>query len=137
MFKSIMIPVDLENPESADGSVRFAAERLAGDDVKLTLVGVTGSAPSAAAHNPAEFKENLEALATRLSALHGVAIEAKAMHDNDVATHLGAALVDTSIQLEADLIVMTSHVPGVIEHVFSSNAGYVASHAKCSVVVLR
>jgi nucleotide-binding universal stress UspA family protein len=32
---------------------------------------------------------------------------------------------------------MTSHVPGVIEHVFSSNAGYVASHAKCSVVVLR
>lgn len=137
MFKSIMIPVDLEHPQSADSSTRFAAGKLAADDVRLTLVGVTGSAPSAAAHNPAEFKENLEALAARLSAQLGVSLEAKAMHDNDVATHLGAALIDTSIQLEADLIIMTSHVPGIMEHVIASNAGFVASHAKCSVLVLR
>jgi len=36
-----------------------------------------------------------------------------------------------------DLVVMASHVPGFREHILSSNAGYVASHAPISVFVVR
>ena len=40
-------------------------------------------------------------------------------------------------RLRIDLIVMASHVPGVAEYVFASNAGYLASHADLSVLVVR
>ena len=37
----------------------------------------------------------------------------------------------------ADLVIMASHVPGMLEHIFSSHGGYIAQHAKVSVFVVR
>lgn len=54
-----------------------------------------------------------------------------------MAADLGNVLIKAAEDLGVELIVMTSHVPGFIEHIFASNAGYVASHAKCSVYVVR
>jgi hypothetical protein len=34
-------------------------------------------------------------------------------------------------------VVMASHVPGMLEHVWSSHAGRLASHASASVFIVR
>ena len=48
-----------------------------------------------------------------------------------------ARLVELADRVDADLIVMASHIPGLADYVFSSNAGYLASHSKLSVFVVR
>jgi nucleotide-binding universal stress UspA family protein len=40
-------------------------------------------------------------------------------------------------KIGADLVVMASHKPGFLEHIFSSHGGYIAQHATCSVFVVR
>ena len=55
----------------------------------------------------------------------------------DCTEKLTGKLLDAVNETGADLVVMASHVPGVLEHIFSSNAGYVARHAKVSVFVVR
>lgn len=37
----------------------------------------------------------------------------------------------------ADLVVMASHVPNIMDYVWPSNGGKIAEHAECSVMVVR
>lgn len=137
MIKSIMIPVDLEHKEALEKAIRMAVEIAKTHTASVTLVGVGGSEPSAVAHNPDEFATKLAAFASEVSARHGIEVASEAIHDNDVVIELGTALLVAAEKIGADLIVIASHIPGFIEHIFASNAGYVASHAKCSVFVVR
>ena len=53
---------------------------------------------------------------------------------------LGAGALLRSLRLSgtgADLVVMQSHVPGLMDYIWPSNGGKVAGHAKCSVLVVR
>ena len=43
------------------------------------------------------------------------------------------AVADTN----ADLVVMASHAPGLMDYVFSTHAGHMAIHSKASVFVVR
>ena len=36
-----------------------------------------------------------------------------------------------------DLVVMASHVPNVMDHIWPSNGGKLAEHVKCSILVVR
>jgi len=137
MVNSIMVPVDLAHKDALDAAVSAAGHLAKPDQAKITLVGVTGSATTEAAHNPKEFREKLAAYAKEVSERLGCPVETRSLVDNDVAVDLGDVLIRASEDVGADLIVMASHVPGFIEHIFASNAGYVASHAKCSVYVVR
>ena len=56
---------------------------------------------------------------------------------HDMAIDLDDVLMRTANEVGADLVVMASHVPGLAEYVFASRAGYLASHAKMSVLVVR
>lgn len=137
MVQSIMVPVDLAHKGTLGKALTEAIKLARADGAGITLVGVTESAPSEAARSPAEFAEKFEVFAREVSAEAGFAVEAKPLVDVDVAADLGRVLISTAGEIGADLIVMASHVPGFLEHVFASNAGYVASHAKCSVYVVR
>ncbi len=137
MVQSIMVPVDLAHKEQLAAAVAIAVQLAKADLAKLTLAGVTSSAPSEAAHNPAEYAEKLAAYAAEISDRAGIPVAAKPLVDVDVAADLGGLLIKAAGDMGADLIVMASHVPGFMEHIFASNAGYVASHAKCSVYVVR
>lgn len=137
MATSIMVPVDLAHKDAAEPALTYAGQLANLNNAKLTLVGVTGPTTSEAAHNPAEFQEKLAAFAKDVADRTGLSVNAQALLDNDVAVDLGNVLIKAATSLGVDLIVMTSHVPGFIEHIIASNAGYVASHAKCSVFVVR
>ncbi|MDA5095226.1 universal stress protein [Aliiroseovarius sp. KMU-50] len=137
MTKSVLVPVDLAHTDALEAAISAVRVVAAPERAKVTLVGVTGSVPSAAAHNPTEFSEKLAAYGSEVAARIGLPVDTQTLVDVDVEADLGRVLIKAAEDLGADLIVMASHVPGFIEHIIASNAGYVASHAKCSVYVVR
>ncbi len=137
MYKKIMVPVDLSHREKLEKAVATAADLAKHYDVPLQMVAVTASTPSAVAHNPKEFEAKLSEYAAAEGRKHGVEIGAHAIVSPDPTIDLDDTLGREAHGIGADLIVMASHVPGFAEHLFSSNAGYLASHTDISVFVVR
>jgi nucleotide-binding universal stress UspA family protein len=137
MYKTIIIPVDLEHRETLDKALMVGADLAKHYGAELHLVGVTHAAPGAVAHNPKEFAEKLDAFASGQTNKHGVTFKAKAMVSHDPAVDLDQTLEQAASEIGADLVVMASHVPGFFEHIFASRAGYLASHTSLSVFVVR
>lgn len=137
MSAPIMVPVDLSRAEAQEKSIKIAVELANLHNAPLTLVSVTEPGPSAVAPTEEGYAEALEAYAAKVADEHRIKVSAKAVHTVDVAVELGDRLIAAAADIGAEAVVMASHVPGFLEHLFSSNAGYVASHAKCSVFVVR
>ncbi len=137
MYSNIMVPVDLAHVERLAKALDTAADLARHYGASVCYVGVTTSAPGEAAHNPAEFEARLEALGAAQAERHGAAVSTRTIVSNDPAIDLDDKLIGAVQETGADLVVMASHMPGLMEHVFASNAGYVASHAAVSVFVVR
>jgi nucleotide-binding universal stress UspA family protein len=137
MYKKIMVPVDLSHREKLDKAIATAADLSKFYKAVVQMVGVTGSAPSAAARTPEEFAAKLAKFAAVESERYGVEFGAHAITTTDPATDLDDRLGREAQDIGADLIVMGSHVPDMAEHLFSSRAGYLASHADISVFIVR
>jgi nucleotide-binding universal stress UspA family protein len=137
MFKKIMVPVDLTHREKLTHSLQCAADLAKLYEASLVYVGVTSGVPSSVAHNPAEYQEKLADFAKDKAASLGISSEAHTKMAHDPATEIDDALLEAAEEIGADLIVMQSHVPGLIEYVWPSNGGKVAEHAKCSVLLVR
>ena len=56
---------------------------------------------------------------------------------HDPTTEVDDALLRAVDETGADLVVMQSHIPGLIDYVWPSNGGKIAGHAKASVLVVR
>ena len=137
MYSRILVPVDLKHTERLGKALRVAAELARSLGAELHVVGVTMPSPSAVAGNLGEYKEKLSAFAAQQSSDLGVSIEPHVEISHDISVDLDAVLERAADKIGADLIVMASHVPGFAEHIFASNAGYLASHASISVFVVR
>lgn len=137
MYKKIMVPVDLAHIERLDKAITTAADLAKHYAIPICFVGVTAETPTEVAHSPKEFADKLEAFGAGQSKKHGLAIETAAYPSHDPAADLDKTLIAAAEDSGADLIVMASHVPGLPEHIFASNAGAVASHAEVSVFVVR
>lgn len=137
MFSSIMIPVDLKHTDRMDKALAVAADLAKQHGAQAHIVGVTQSSPTEIARTPEEFAEKLVSFATKQSTLLGVNFASRSEISHDITIDLDDALARAAEAIDADLIVMASHVPGLAEHVFASNAGYLASHSSMSVFVVR
>lgn len=137
MYNTIMLPVDLQHPERLDKAIKVAADLVKLYQAELIFVGVTGNVPGSIASDYSEFVIALETFATSQANRHDILIASKAIASLDIAAELDTILVDAAAEIQADLIVMASHIPGLADYVFSSNAGYLANHAKLSVFVVR
>lgn len=137
MYNSIMIPVDLEHSETLEKALATGADLAKHYQTELYVVGVTHAAPGVVAHNPAEYAQKLEAFAADQTAKYGVDFKAKSMISHDPAVDLDDTLKQAGSEIGADLVVMASHVPGFFDYIFSSRAGYLASHTSMSVFVVR
>lgn len=137
MCKKIMVPVDLAHIERLEKAIDTATDLAKHYDVPICFVGVTAEAPTEVAHSPREFAAKLEAFGAEQSRRHGLEISTAAYPSHDPAVDLDRTLIEAARENGADLIVMASHVPGLPEHIFASNAGAVASHADASVFVVR
>ncbi|MGI9522128.1 MAG: universal stress protein [Hyphomicrobiaceae bacterium] len=137
MYQNIMIPVDLAHRDSLEKAIDTGIDLAKLYGSNATLVGVTTSAPSSVAHNPAEFNQKLEEFAQELTEKSGIKVAAKTVISNDPTIDLDSALRKVAANLNIDLVVMASHIPGLVEYLFASQAGYFASHAEISVFVVR
>jgi len=137
MYHKIALPVDLAHTDHLDKAITTAADLAKHYNASLTFVAVTAALPSEVAHNPSEFSEILDKYISEQSVAHGVNISAKMVISHDPAVELDEALSNAFHETGVDLVVMASHVPGFREYVFSSNAGYLASHSDLSVMIVR
>jgi len=137
MFKEIMVPVDLEHADMLDRTIAIAADLASHYGAKATLVGVTMDAPTAVAHNAAEYAEKLSHYAAEKSAYHGVPISSRAEVSNDPTADLDDVLDQACHTLGADLVVMASHVPTFVDTLLGSNTSKLASHLSRSIMVVR
>jgi len=137
MYRRMMVPVDLEHLGALDKALSAAAGLAQQYGAAVTYVAVTTSAPGAAAHDPGEFSATLRRFADEQAHRHEIETAALTCVSHDPTADLDTTLLDAAEEIDADLVVMASHVPGAVEHVFASHAGYVAGHARMSVFVVR
>ena len=137
MYDKIMVPVDLTHVEKLGKAIDTATDLAKLYKIPVCFVGVTAETPTSVAHNPAEFAARLAAFVEAQAASHGLTIETTAVPSHDPAVDLDKNLITAAYETGADLIVMASHVPGVLTHIFSTQGAQVASHADVSVFLVR
>lgn len=131
-----MIPVDLSHAAGLERALQVAADLSSHYGAELVYVGVTGELPSSVAHNPSEYAAKLESFASEESKARGVAAaRAHTITAHDPAVELDGLLEKAVGELGVDLVVMGSHIPHRFN--FPSHGGRVATHAPCSVMVVR
>ncbi len=137
MYRNIMVPVDLAHEARLTHALGVASDLAAHWGATITYVGVTSPNPGPLGHNPEEFAEKLAAFAKAQAAARGVETQAHPAIAHDPTTEVDDALLRAVDETGADLVVMQSHIPGLMDYVWPSNGGKIAGHAKASVMVVR
>jgi len=136
MHKTILVPIDLSDSEKSKPMIKIA-RMMGGKDARIILVTVVEDIPTyVASQVPFEILKN-----TRKHAGEELQAMAKAAGIKpDVEVRSGAAhnaILDVAQKLEADLIIVGSHKPGLQDYLLGSTASRIVRHAICSVLVVR
>jgi nucleotide-binding universal stress UspA family protein len=137
MFKKIMVPVDLKHIDRLGKALDVAATLAKDTGAELIYVAVAASAPTEFSHTPQEYAAKLAEFARQSGEEHGVETHSKAYISHDPTADLDATLLKATHELWVDLVVMASHIPGVVDSFWPSNGGMIASHADISVFIVR
>lgn len=137
MFKKIMTPVDLAHQGDLAKALKCSADLAKHYGAEVVYVGVSSATPSATAHTPKEYEEKLGAFAEAQASENGIKTTAHPVMSHDPAVDIDDALMKATVDVGADLVVMQSHMPNVMDYIWPSNGGKIAEHAKCSVMVVR
>ena len=137
MYKKIMVPVDLEQQAKLQGALSVAGQMAEMCGAEIIYASVHGAGPTPQGRTEAEHEAVLKEFAEAQPVARICAASAMPLYSHDPAVDIASTLVDAATENGVDLIVMNSHIPGWAEHVFHSNAGYVACHAPISVFVVR
>ena len=143
MYKHILIPVDLSDPELAKPALATAMMMVTQSGGSIRLINIMPLTPvMLAEYVPPDFEAQ-----QRNSAQEALAIVAKETGLDPARVSatvrqggIYQEILEEAIAMKADLIVMTSHRPqrpAVRTYFLGSNAGHVVRCAKCSVLVVR
>ncbi len=143
MYKQILVPVDLADPELAKPAIATAVMMADQSGGTVRLINIMPLTPvMLAEYVPPDFEaqqrksaEEALAIVTRETGLDAGRISA-AVRQGGVYQEI----LEEANAMKADLIVMTSHRPhrpAVRTYFLGSNAGHVVRYAKCSVLVVR
>ena len=136
MFKSILLPVDVAHLDEGHKTLEFALAIMS-PDTAITLLYVMEDIPSWTDLDlPANFKEN--SMESARKSLESIADSTdKAVQVETRTGHAYSTILKEAEAMNADLIILASHKPGLKEYFIGSNTTKVVSHANCSVVVVR
>ncbi len=137
MYSKIMVPVDLAHKGDLDKALKTAADLAQHYKIPVCYVGVTSATPSSVAHNPQEFEKKLEAFAQDEAKKHGHDASSRSYTSHDPTVDVDDTLLKAVKDVGADLVVMASHAPSVLDYVWPSNGGKLAEHSNASVLVVR
>jgi nucleotide-binding universal stress UspA family protein len=140
MFKQILVPVDLADTDLAKAAIETAVSLANASGGSVRLLNVLPATPAMLAeYVPPDFDAQ-----QRQSAEEALTIIAKESGLN--GGRIGTAVrqggiyhevLEEAKEIGADLIVMSSHRPGMKTYFLGSNAGHVVRYASCSVLVVR
>jgi nucleotide-binding universal stress UspA family protein len=138
MYSRILVPVDLDNVDKLGKALSTAAHLAKENDATVVYVGVVDAVPTMSKQTEGDrMKKDLDSFAEAQASTHGIKTSDQVVLRGDLHLHVGKDVIASAEDTNCDLIVMASHVPGLKDHILSSNAGYVASHAPMSVYVIR
>lgn len=140
MFKKVLVPIDLSEPEMTKLGVDAALELARIGGAELRVINVQPLVPIAFSdYIPPNFDEELR------DATEKALADALAHIDypkEKVTSILRFGSIYPEVLAEAgewgaDLIVIGSHRPTMATYLLGSNAKTIVRHAKCSVLVVR
>lgn len=141
MYKSVLLPIDLEHDSSWQKALPVALELVQKFDGVLHLVAVVPNIgmPALSMYLPADFEK--KALAHAAEALHAFAA-AHVPENIRGQSHVAHGVVREEISkaadtLDCDLIIMAPHRPELTDVFISPATSYVVTHTKRSVLVVR
>lgn len=138
MYSRILVPVDLDNTDKLTKALDLAAQTAKESDATVIYVGIVDAVPTTSARTEGDrMKTLLDEFAADQAKAHGIKASDQIVLRGDLHLNIGRDVIDCAKRSGCDLIVMASHVPGIKDHIFSSNGGYVASYAPMSVYVVR
>lgn len=140
MYKKMLVPIDLADPDYAKPAIETAVEMTRASGGTVRLVNVLPMTPvMLAEYVPPDFD-----VQQRKSAEEAIAVVAKGtgLDSAQISTVVRQGgiyheILDEAQSMGADLIVMSSHRPAMRTYFLGSNAGHVVRYAKCSVLVVR
>lgn len=144
MFDNILLPIDLNHPESWEKALPMALRLCAGSDkgCSLHIMGIVHDLGSAlvASYLPADFEkkalQHMKADLDTFQAEHvppGINTQVHVGHG-----HVPETLLKMADQVGADVIVMASHPPDDLRHLLvGSYAEKVVRHATIPVLTVR
>ena len=135
MYSRILVPVDLDNADDLTKALDLAGLTAKENNAEVVYVDVVDAVPTTSARTEGDrMAERLKVFVANQAEKYGVQTTAHVALRSDLHLNVGSDLIEAA---ECDLIVMASHMPGFKDHILSSNAGYVASHAPMTVYVVR
>jgi universal stress protein F len=143
MYKCILIPIDLADPELAKPAIATAVMMASQSGGTIHLLNVLPLTPAMLAeYVPPDFEaQQRRAAEEALAIISGETGLAPARVSSSVRQGgVHQEILEQANVTKADLIVMTSHrpqKPGIRTYFLGSNAGHVVRYAKCSVLVVR
>ncbi|GAB3518510.1 universal stress protein [Photobacterium alginatilyticum] len=137
MFSKIMVPVDLRHEEQLTKSLDVVAKLAKIYSARVVFVGVSLAAPTEISRNPEEYKAKLELFTQEQSDLHDIDAESHPIFSVDPTADLNKKLLDAIDEIDADLILMATHVPNVSDYIFANHGNYISDHADISVFLIR
>ena len=139
MIEKILVPLPAESAQNGSEAIVMAAELAKAHNAKIILLHVVEAMPAyVSAHFPADVQKT-----AAVAARDDMAAAAKAhgIDDNaDIVVREGnpaADILDFANDTGVDMIVMSSHDPGIADYLLGSVAARVVRHAHCSVLVVR
>lgn len=138
MYTRILVPIDLENVDHLENALALASKTAQEHDATVVFTNVVDAIPTTSPITEGEkVADKLHAFAQAQTKLRGIRATEQVTLRGDLSLNLGKDIIATAKEQTCDLIIMASHVPGLKDHILSSHAGYVASHAPMSVYVIR
>jgi universal stress protein G len=143
MYKHILVPVDLSDPELAKPALATAVMMVTQSGGSVRLINIMPLTPvMLAEYVPADFEAQQRKSAEEALAIVATETGLNPARVSSVVRQGGIyqEILEEANAMKADLIVMTSHRPqrpAVRTYFLGSNAGHVVRYAKCSVLVVR
>ncbi|WP_417685944.1 universal stress protein [Roseibium sp.] len=140
MFKKILLPIDPAEPAFADAAIEKAVTFAKDYGAKIHLVAVCPEVQTFVASQLPEGFQEKEVAETRSTLDEIIAKMGLAGGVVDSQVRIGSVyheVLEEAQAADCDLILMTSHKPGLSTYFIGSNAAHIVRHAPCSVMVLR
>lgn len=143
MYKHILVPIDLADPDLAKPAVATAIMMAGLSNGTVRLINVLPLTPvMLAEYVPPDFEAQQRKSAEEALTIVCDESGLGAARISSIVRQGGIhqEILDEATSIAADLIVMSSHrphKPGIRTYFLGSNAGHVVRYAQCSVLVVR